>query len=186
MRKYLIGDLISQIKNKSYDLISKYLFWKLSIGEIGKNSFIKRGVKIQGNRRRIKIGSDFKIWDNCFIAIGNGEVLLGSNGLLGVNTYINASEGKIVIGDNVAIAPFCQIYSYSHHYFSGLTVSKSHRSSDVIIEDDVLIGANSVILPGVRIGKCSIIGAGSVIISSVEPYSIVGGVPAKFIKSRKP
>jgi acetyltransferase-like isoleucine patch superfamily enzyme len=130
------------------------------------------------------IGTNFKIWDNCFIAIGTGEVIIGNDGLLGVNTYINASQGRIIIGNNVAIAPFCQLYSYTHHYYAGLLISESFKASDVIIEDDVLIGANSVILPGVRIGKGAIIGSGSVVTSNVEESHIVGGVPAKFIKTR--
>ncbi|MDY6896312.1 MAG: DapH/DapD/GlmU-related protein, partial [Thermotogota bacterium] len=50
------------------------------------------------------------------------------------------------------------------------------------IEDNVLIGANAVVLEGVKVGQGSIIGAGSVVISDVEPYSVVAGTPAKFIK----
>ncbi|MFC4210396.1 DapH/DapD/GlmU-related protein [Pedobacter lithocola] len=52
------------------------------------------------------------------------------------------------------------------------------------IEDDCWIGTNSVILSGVTVGKGSIIAAGSVVTKSVEPYSIMGGVPAKLIKKR--
>ncbi len=54
-----------------------------------------------------------------------------------------------------------------------------------IIEDDVWIGRNAIIMPGVRIGKGSIVGAGAVVTKNVEPYSIVGGVPAKLIRKRK-
>ncbi|WP_449401090.1 CatB-related O-acetyltransferase [Chryseobacterium wanjuense] len=54
----------------------------------------------------------------------------------------------------------------------------------IIIEDDVWIGSNSVILSGVKIGRGSIIGAGSVITKDVEPYSIVGGNPAKILRKR--
>nr|WP_143033346.1 DapH/DapD/GlmU-related protein [Prevotellamassilia timonensis] len=54
----------------------------------------------------------------------------------------------------------------------------------VIIEDDCWIGFNVIILPGVTIGKGSIIGAGAVVTKSIPPYSVAGGVPAKVIKSR--
>ena len=55
----------------------------------------------------------------------------------------------------------------------------------IVIEDDVWIGARVIILKGVTIGKGSIIGAGSVVTKDVEPYSIVGGNPAKLIRKRK-
>jgi len=54
----------------------------------------------------------------------------------------------------------------------------------IIIEDDVWIGSNSVILSGVKIGRGSIIGAGSIVTKDVESYSIVGGNPAKFLRKR--
>jgi len=52
----------------------------------------------------------------------------------------------------------------------------------VVIEDDVLIGANAVVLEGVRIGKGAVIAAGSVVVKDVEPYSVMAGVPAKLLK----
>jgi len=52
----------------------------------------------------------------------------------------------------------------------------------VVIEDDVLIGANAVVLEGVRIGKGAVIAAGSVVVKNVEPYSVMAGVPAKLLK----
>ncbi len=57
-------------------------------------------------------------------------------------------------------------------------------ASKVIIEDDVWVGFGAIILSGVKIGKGAIIAAGSVVIKDVEPYSIVGGNPAQFIKYR--
>lgn len=54
----------------------------------------------------------------------------------------------------------------------------------IIIEDDVWIGTRVVILPGVKIGKGSVIGANSLVTKDVEPYSIMGGIPAKYIRKR--
>ena len=59
------------------------------------------------------------------------------------------------------------------------------NNSNPIIEDDVWIGRNVIILHGLIVGKGSIIAAGSVVTKNIPPYSIVGGIPAKFIKSRK-
>ena len=59
------------------------------------------------------------------------------------------------------------------------------ETKQVVIEDDVWIGARSVILPGVKIGTGSIIAVGSVVKKDVEPFSIVAGAPAKLVKKRK-
>ncbi len=58
------------------------------------------------------------------------------------------------------------------------------KNISVTIEDDVWIGSRVIILPGIKIGKGSIIGAGAVVTKDVPEYSIVGGVPAKLIRSR--
>jgi maltose O-acetyltransferase len=55
-------------------------------------------------------------------------------------------------------------------------------SSPIVVEDEVWIGANVTILPGIRVGKCSVIGAGSVLTKDVEAYSVYAGVPAKKIR----
>ena len=60
------------------------------------------------------------------------------------------------------------------------------KKKEVIIEDDCWIAANSIILAGVTIGQGSVVAAGSVVTENVPAYSVVAGVPAKFIKSRKP
>ena len=78
-----------------------------------------------------------------------------------------------------------------------LTTSHAHKDTDIpmidqgfdqekaiVIEEDVWIGTRSIILPGVRIGKGSIVGAGSVVTKSVPQFSIAAGNPAKVVRSR--
>ena len=178
--KYFIGDLFWRIKERLFDYI-KLLYWRLIIGEIGKGSLIKGGVRIVGNPKRIVIGKNFKIWQNCNLSVKNGEIVIGDNGLLGVGTLINASEGKVFIGNNVAIAPQVKIFSYSHNNEAGKYSNECYKIADVIIEDNVLIGAGAIILPGVTIGKNSLVAAGSLVINSVKENSKVGGIPAKKI-----
>jgi len=64
------------------------------------------------------------------------------------------------------------------------TVDKE-KGLQVIIEDDVWLGRNAIVMPGIKIGRGSIIGAGSVVTKDVEPFSVMGGVPATLIKKRK-
>jgi acetyltransferase-like isoleucine patch superfamily enzyme len=60
-----------------------------------------------------------------------------------------------------------------------------HQNKKVTIANDVWIGANCIILPGVNIGEGAVVAAGSVVTKNVEPFSIVAGIPAKFIKQRQ-
>ena len=175
-----------------YYLISQYFqkhvlrfFWKLRIGHLGKNSFIHKGCIINGNPKRITIGNNFKVLHRCILSVKNGKIIIGDNGLLGVNSYINAARGTVKIGNNVAIAPFCKIFSYSHHYDQYELSINTVKIGDVIIEDDVLVGTNVVILPGVTIHSGSVIAASSLINRDVPSNTIVGGIPFKIIKLKK-
>jgi acetyltransferase-like isoleucine patch superfamily enzyme len=158
----------------------KYIF---ILKHLGKGSYIRRGVKISGNPKRIEIGSSFQVYENCFFGVSkNGYIELGDDGLLGVGCYLNASAGKIKIGNNIAIGPYCKFFSYSHHYRLGENCTTVSITGDIIIENNVFIGTNVVILPGVRVGKNSVIAAGAVVNKDVEENVIVGGIPAKIIK----
>lgn len=180
---YFISDIIYKITYKLNDYLLK-VYWKFQVGSLGTNSIIRSKTRILGNPRRIKIGHHFKIYENCIIAIGKGEIFIGNDGLLGVGTYINCGNEKLIIGNGVAIAPFCKIFTFSHHYDSDEMIINTYKNGDVIIKDNVLIGANTVILPGVTIGKDSIIASGSIVNKDIPPNMIFGGIPAKFIKMR--
>lgn len=118
-------------------------------------------------------------------AIGEG-LKIGNNSSIGPYSYIGCS-GYIEIGDNVMMSPRVSIYSENHLFDDpDLTIKEQGVKREFVkIEDDCWIAANTVILSGVTIGRGSVIAAGSVVNKDVPPYSIVGGVPAKVIKSRK-
>jgi maltose O-acetyltransferase len=162
-------------------------FWalrQLFIGHLGKGSYLKPGVRLVGNPYRIRIGKNFKVWEDTVLSVGKGTINIGDNGLIGVGSFINAGNNIIHIGNGVAIAPNCQIMAYSHHYFPGKSITESYTEANVSIEDNVLIGAGVIILPGVKIGKGAIVGAGALVNKDVLPNTIVGGIPAKKIKDR--
>ena len=113
------------------------------------------------------------------------RVRLGSNSGIGVNAVI---APHVSIGDDVMMGPDCMIFT-SNHRMDGLDRPMWQQGftepRPVVIEDDVWMGARVIILPGVRVGRGSVIGAGSVVTHDVEPYSIVAGNPAKLIRYRK-
>ncbi len=95
--------------------------------------------------------------------------------------------GDITIGNNVMMGPDVIIYTANHKYDRidiPMMDQGSTEEKPVIIEDDVWIGRRAIILGGVTVGKGSIVGAGAVVTKDVPPYAVVGGVPAKVIKSR--
>lgn len=110
---------------------------------------------------------------------------------MGYNVFINrggyiTARGPVIIGDNVIIGPGVVINSGMHNYIDKeiLIRDQGHRILPIKIEDDVWIGANVVVMPGVTIGKGSVIGAGAVVTTSIPPYSVAVGVPAKIKKKR--
>ncbi|WP_377109549.1 acyltransferase [Pseudoalteromonas sp. R86517] len=120
------------------------------------------------------------------VYISNGKsISIGRHCHINERVFIQGAK----IGNFVMIAPDVSILNNSHMYADTkipMIKQKLIKDSNPIIEDDVWIGRNVVILHGITIGKGSIIGAGSVVTKNVEPFSIMGGVPAKKIKSRLP
>lgn len=117
---------------------------------------------------------------------GNGSITIKRNSRISMRSLLDIT-GNIEIGKDVRIGPEVFIYTHNHKfddqnnpiYKQGIVIK------DVHIEDDVWIGAKSIILPGVTVGEGSIIAAGGVVTRNVEPYTIVAGNPAKLIKRRR-
>lgn len=157
------------------------IFW-FSILLILPEEFSKLRVKYY-NRRGCKIHSNVWIAPNVRIK-GKFEMDEGSS--IAQNCTIGGESVGVFIGKNVMIAPNVVIVAFNHGIESleiPMSLQKNIEAS-IIIEDDVWIASNCTISKGVRIGKGSIIGANSFVNKDVAPFSIVGGVPAKFIRSR--
>lgn len=124
--------------------------------------------------------------DETFVLFPPFSADCGKNISIGKNVFINSGckfqdWGGIFIGDNVLIGHNVVLATVNHDLVPSKRGNMSLKA--IKIEDDVWIGYNSTILQGVSIGKGAIIAAGSVVTKDVEPYTIVGGVPAKFIKN---
>lgn len=117
-----------------------------------------------------------------------GLVSLGENCYLGDGVQLYAWNERIVIGSNVLVAAGVRMITRKHGFADvGRPMSaQGYDNAPIVIEDDVWIGFQAVILPGVTIGRGSIVGAGAVVTRDVESYSIVGGVPARLIRKRTP
>jgi galactoside O-acetyltransferase len=148
--------------------------------------------KIINNSNNISIGSKFNMSQNCHLfaqdKTGESKIIIGDNVALNFNVHINADcGGKIIIGDNCMFGPYTVIRASNHKYDNiNIPIYKQgHNPGEIIIESDVWIGAHTSILPNVKIGQSSVIGAGSVVTSDIPPFSVAAGVPAKIIKMRK-
>ncbi len=99
-----------------------------------------------------------------------------------INKYVSLDgRGKLIVGKNVSISAYVKILTSAHCPDSP---EFEYYENSVIIEDYVWIGTNALILPGIKIKEGAIVAAGSVVTKDVEAYTIVGGNPAKFIRSR--
>ncbi len=128
------------------------------------------------------MGKNVNIEHGAFFASGK-DISIGDNSGLGLNCRI---AGPLSIGNDVMMAPNVSIYTQNHeteNIYRPMRFQTAPKKK-VSIGNDVWIGANAIILPGVSIGDGSIIAAGAVVTKDVAPLSVVGGNPAKVIKTR--
>lgn len=111
---------------------------------------------------------------------------LGENSFIGDETMISGSEGtEVRIGENCDISSRVNFVTGSHEFSTSMEKCAGEGfGEDIIVEDGVWIGYGAIILHGVKIGKCAMIAAGSVVTTSVPANEVWGGVPAKRIKTR--
>jgi acetyltransferase-like isoleucine patch superfamily enzyme len=139
------------------------LFLKLMLKKMGKNVFIDYGVYF-------RFPSKIVLEDE--ITIGYGTKFFPS---------FHAKTSVIHISSNVRIGPNVSFNAAGHNY---RFLNLPDIGGKIFVQQNVWIGANVTILPNVEIGEGAVVAAGSVVTKNIESYTVVGGIPAKFIKKR--
>ncbi|HET8860553.1 acyltransferase [Marivirga sp.] len=157
---------------------------------IGDNVLISDKVSIY-NSKNISIGSNVRIDDFCILSAGDKGISIGN--YVHIACYVSLIGKELIeVQDYVGISSKSSVYSssddYSGDYLVGPTIPDIYKNVDhrpVIFEKYSLIGASSVILPGVRIGEGTAVGALSLVTKDLEEWGVYIGSPVKYIKQRK-
>ena len=132
--------------------------------------------------RRFSIGKRSVV--ESFSCINNavGDVVIGDYTRIGLHCTV---IGPVTIGNHVNLAQGITVSALNHNFEdTRLRIDEQGvNTSEIVIDDDVWIGANAVITAGVHIGRHSVVAAGAVVTKDVPEYSVVGGVPAKVIRT---
>lgn len=162
---YQIDDFFKRAKNR---LITKSMM--KTFGSVGKKVSIMEGFYVRGNKN-IFIADNVSIGPNATFLCTRAEIHIGQYVMMGPNVTIITGDHRMDIrGKNM------------------MEVKEEEKNPEndqpVVLEGDNWIGANATILKGVTIGKGAVVSANALVIRDVEPYAIVGGIPAKKIKMR--
>ena len=148
----------------------------------GKHAVIHRSVRMDTPPYRKFYLGDYSVVES-FACINNavGDVIIGDYTRIGLH---NTIIGPVTIGSHVNLAQGITITALNHNFSDAekRIDEQGVNTTPVVIEDDIWIGANAVILPGVTIGQHSVVAAGAIVTKDVPPHSLVAGVPAKVIK----
>lgn len=126
----------------------------------------------------VKIGAGSSI--HLSVYLNRNQIIIGENSVINRRCYLDG-RGGIIVADNVSVSPEVNLITASH---DPNDPEFKYITGQITIEDFVWIGTRAIILPGVRIGKGAVIAAGAVVHKDVEPFTIVGGIPAKVIGTR--
>lgn len=172
-----------------------------------KSKIRKTNFTIKGEKQNIRIGQNTHIDASVILNNSKGGVIeIGDNCQIMENVIIATYGGNIKIGNYTSVNPFCVLYGHgnltignevriathsvlipANHVFTELNIpirKQGLTKLGIEIEDNVWLGAGVKILDGVKIEKNSIVSAGAVVNRNVKQGTIVGGVPARIIKTR--
>lgn len=158
--------------------------------KLSSGVYLDQGAYLHACPNGIEIGENTIIMHGAILHVYNFRSLphagirIGRDSLVGEYSVIRG-QGGVVIGDRVYTSPFTQIIAVNHVFSDPDRpfVEQGITAEGIVIEDDVWLGAGAVITDGVRVGKGAVVAAGAVVTRDVPPHTVVGGVPAKPIKT---
>jgi acetyltransferase-like isoleucine patch superfamily enzyme len=136
--------------------------------------------------KKIRIGRDFRVSPDVNFS-NEKNITIGERVSIGSRCFLWAgpANGRIIIGDDVLFGPEVIVTAANYRFNDGAPVTEQLMDEgDVVIGDDVWIGARAIILPGVAIGDGAIIGAGALVRDDVPTFGIAVGVPARVVGTR--
>lgn len=142
---------------------------------------------------RVQVTSHIRFGKGCvvkpyaIVKTHTGNITFGDNCAVSSFNHLSAGDKELIFGNGVRIGPGVVIIATTRNFRdrSLPIIDQGVSQQGITIGDDVLVGANAVILDGCRIGTGAVIGAGSVVTGDVADYSIVAGVPAKPVSERQ-
>lgn len=117
---------------------------------------------------------------------GCRNIRIGTGTFLNVETSFAVNYDPVDIGARVQIGPRVSFETLGHNLVYVPGKGRGRTSAPIVVEDEVWVGAGAIILGGVTIGRGAVVAAGAVVTKDVPPYTLVGGVPARAIKTIDP
>ena len=169
--------------------VLRHYIYKKRLRHLGEGSIIDHGAII-AEPWNVSIG-DYSWIDKNVIILGGKGVQIGKRVHIAQNCLIQG-VGTVKIGDYAGLSGYCKIYSATESYEGGKRMSgpmlpleqRNIKQGPVVMEKDSFLGVGTVVLPGVRIGEGAVIGASSLVLNDIPPWTIAVGIPAKPIKKR--
>lgn len=203
------GLLLTLLSNfpSIWGVVLRRLAYKKVLGGMGENCFIEKNV-------RFRVPGSISLGDRVFIdenacldpTYPSSQIRLGNDTRIGRNSVLKASVGKIILHDGATIARFVHLGGggeieigknsmlgdkveliSGQHVYDDPTIPikfQGSRFAKIVIGEDVWLGAQVTVLPGVKIGDGSVVGAGSVVTKDIPRYSVAVGVPARVLRKR--
>lgn len=165
----------------------------LLAGPLASLYFYFRDRALVAPAARVQVSAHIRFGDNCVvkpyavIKTHTGNITFGRDCAVSCFNHLTAAEQDITLGNGVRLGPGVVITANGRQFRdrSRPIAEQGYNDRGVTIGDDVLIGANAVILDGCTIGNGVVVGAGSVVTSNIPDYAIVAGVPARQIGERQ-